>query len=187
MMSETSIAISLLNDFIFCPASIYFHNLDAATDLVLYQSHYQLNGTAVHTAVDKNNYSDKKSVLQGITVYSEEYDLLGKIDVFDIDSGILTERKKHISHIYDGYIFQLYAQYFGLKEMGYKVKELRFYSYDTNQVFRVDLPEKSKEMFIKFKCLLKAIKEFSLEDFKQTNSSKCNNCIYEELCSFSVK
>lgn len=57
-MSENPISISNLNDFIFCPASIYFHLLDYDTDKLTYQDSYQLNGTAAHKAVDSCAYSD---------------------------------------------------------------------------------------------------------------------------------
>jgi hypothetical protein len=39
------IIISNLNDFIFCPASIYFHNLYGSMDTFLYQGASQINGT----------------------------------------------------------------------------------------------------------------------------------------------
>lgn len=93
-MSEHAISISNLNDFIFCPASIYFHGLDAETEKMTYQSSDQLNGTAAHKTVDSATYTTASSILQGITVYSERYDLVGKIDLFDTASGTLRERKK---------------------------------------------------------------------------------------------
>ena len=42
------IQISQVNDFIFCPASIYFHNLYGNTDIMHYHTAYQINGTATH-------------------------------------------------------------------------------------------------------------------------------------------
>lgn len=39
------IVISNINDFIFCPVSIYFHNLYGAENKLMFQSEYQLNGT----------------------------------------------------------------------------------------------------------------------------------------------
>ncbi len=123
-MSETFIPISNLNDFIFCPVSIYFHNLDYDSEEFMYQCNDQINGTAAHKSVDSGNYSSQKSVLTGIPVVCNQYGLYGKIDKFDDYAGILTERKKKIKVIYDGYVFQIYAQYFSLKEMGFSaVKE----------------------------------------------------------------
>lgn len=184
-MSEESISISNLNDFVFCPVSIYFHEIDHDTGKLLYQDSYQLNGTAAHEKTDHGQYSDRISILQGTTVYSEKYNLIGKIDVFDIDRGLLAERKKHISTIYDGYVFQLYAQYFSLIEMGYSVKKLRLYSYDDNKSYFVKLPADDPIMFCKFEELLNRIEQFSFDSFVQDNAAKCSHCIYESLCSFS--
>ena len=76
-MSEYPISISNLNDFIFCPASIYFHGLDYGTDNISYQSPKQLNGSASHKKIDAGEYSTSAHMLQGMTVYSEKYNLLG--------------------------------------------------------------------------------------------------------------
>ena len=54
-------------------------------------------------------------------MYCEKYRLLGKIDIYDGKKKILRERKRQIKQVYDGYIFQLYGQYFSLIEMGYEV------------------------------------------------------------------
>ena len=77
-MSEQPILITQLNDFIFCPVSIYFHSLDEDTDKILYQDSVQLNGSAAHKKSDPAEYSTKKNILQGISVYSEKYNLIGK-------------------------------------------------------------------------------------------------------------
>lgn len=185
-MSENPIAISTLNDFIFCPVSIYFHTLDEEEN-ILSQDIAQINGSHSHRNSDLAVYSTKKSILQGISVYCEEYGLCGKIDVFDTEKSILTERKKKIKAIYDGYVFQMYAQYFALTEMGYDVKKLKLYSMDTNKGYDIDLPEKNQEMSEKFTKLITDMKNFSFDNFKQSNEEKCNNCIYEPLCCFSIK
>lgn len=44
-MSEHPVSITSLNDYIFCPASIYFHALDEGTEKLTYQSTYQINGS----------------------------------------------------------------------------------------------------------------------------------------------
>ena len=69
-MSENPIAISTLNDFIFCPVSIYFHSLETE-EKIMFQDSYQLNGTEAHKSSDAATYSTKKSMLQGISVYCE--------------------------------------------------------------------------------------------------------------------
>lgn len=95
-MSETPITLSHLNDFIFCPASIYFHSLDSGTEKMMYHTEKQINGTAAHNASDRKEYSSRKNVLQAIDVYCERYNIIGKIDVFDCEAGELTERKRKI-------------------------------------------------------------------------------------------
>ncbi len=183
-MSETPLIISNLNDFIFCPVSIYFHSLDNENG-ILNKDSYQLNGTDAHKNSDFATYSTKRSMLQEIGVYCEKYNIVGKIDTFDTKTGMLTERKKKITQIYDGYVFQLYAQYFSLTEMGYTVSKLNLYSMDDNKVYNVILPEKDVDMFEKFENLISEINAFSFDDFIQDNVFKCRKCIYEPLCSYS--
>lgn len=183
---EEIILISYLNDFIFCPISIYFHKLYGNLEQTLYQRDYQINGKSAHKTIDDKTYSTSANILQGIDVYTEEYGILGKIDIFNIKEGILTERKKKIVEIYDGYIFQIYAQYYALKEMGYDVKQIRLHSLEDNKTYNIELPEKDIEMKNKFIKLIKDMREFTFENFKQTNRKKCEKCIYEPSCDRSL-
>ena len=183
---EDPIIISWLNDFIFCPASIYFHQLYGDQDRMLFQCTDQINGTNAHLAIEDGRYSTKKNILQAIPVFCEKYGIVGKIDLFDIATGILTERKKKISTIYDGYVFQLYAQYFSLTEMGYIVKKIRFYAMDTNKSYFIDLPVCNHEMLAKFENTIRELHNFKLELFRQTNIEKCQHCIYEPACDRSL-
>lgn len=184
-MSENPIAISNINDFIFCPVSIYFHALDLDTEKLMYQCEDQLNGSAAHEKTDNGEYSDRTDILQAVSVYCEEYSLFGKIDVFDVKNGVLTERKRSIKTVYDGYVFQLYAQYFALIEMGYNVNEIKLYSMQDNKTYKIPLPNEDKEMFFKFKNTIKQMKSFAFENFEQKNAEKCKRCIYEEMCYYS--
>lgn len=181
------IIFSQLNDFIFCPISIYFHNLFGDTDTMLFQSSDQINGTDAHSAIEDGRYSRRKQILQAIPVYSEQYGLCGKIDIFDNSKGILTERKKKITTIYDGYVFQLYAQYFALTEMGYAVKHICFHSMDDNKTYPVKLPSEDFKMLAKFERTIKDIQNFDPDTYVQTNPAKCQRCIYEPACDRSVR
>ena len=185
-MSEYPVSVSNLNDFVFCPVSIYFHAVEADTEKLTYQDSYQINGAAAHEKSDLGAYSTKKDMLQGVSVYCEKYNLIGKIDTFDAKSGILTERKKKIKTVYDGYVFQLYAQYFALCEMGYTISEIRLYSMDDNKTYKIEKPEECPEVLEKFEKLISDLNSFEFESFVQTNPCKCKMCIYEALCSFSV-
>lgn len=179
---ESYLKISFLNDFIFCPLSIYYHQLYGDLSERLYYGESQLNGKSVHAAVDERRYSTHKNILQSIDIYSDEYKLCGKIDTFDTDTGILTERKKHIDTLYDGYIFQLYAQCLCLREMGYTINKIRFYSSDDNKLYPVELPENDSEMFEKFKTVNNKMQNFDISTFSPNNKEKCQKCIYNNFC-----
>ena len=103
--------------------------------------------------------------------------------MFDKTSGILSERKARIKAIYDGYVFQLYAQYFALSEMGYNVSRLRLYSYEDNKSYSVPPPSQDGVMLQKFEDTIEKIRAFCFEDdIGSLNKQKCLNCIYEPLC-----
>lgn len=182
---EEVILISYLNDFIFCPVSIYFHKLYGNLDKNMYQSTYQISGTDSHKAIDEHKYSSRKNILQGIDIYSSEFGLEGKIDLFDTNKGILTERKYKVNKIYDGYVFQLYAQYYALTEMGYVVNRMRIHSIVDNKNYEIDIPKDNPQMDNEFRKLIDDIHKFDIEKFVQTNRKKCEQCIYEPSCDRS--
>jgi CRISPR-associated protein Cas4 len=182
IVMDDAILISNLNDFIFCPVSIYFHGLYGDRSTITYQGSSQIKGTSAHEAVDKGTYSTRKNIITAMDVYSEKYNLVGKIDMYDSESKILTERKRQIKVIYDGYVFQLYAQYFALCEMGYDVKKIRFHSMVDNKNYDIKLPEEDAEMLHKFETVIEDMKQFTLDKFVQENIEKCRNCIYEPAC-----
>lgn len=181
---EACLPISFLNDFIFCPRSIYFHQLYGRTSQTVYHQAPQVKGLAAHKTVDQQQYTTAATVLQGIDIYSHTYNLMGKLDTFDIQKGLLSERKKKIKVIYDGYIYQLYAQYFALIDMGYKVKKIKLYSMDDNKNYPIQLPQEAPELHKAFEALLIKIRCFRLNaDFKP-NVNKCKHCIYNNLCDY---
>lgn len=185
-MIEYPIIASNINDFIFCPMSIYFHNLYSEQDVLTYHRKEQINGKNAHKNVDANIYSTSKSFICGIDAYSEKYNIHCKIDIYDKNKKMLIERKKKIHKLYDGQIFQLYAQYFSMMEMGYPVQRLRIYSMDDNKNYDILLPNEDLEMLEKYEEILRLMNEFDLEAFEQTNNQKCENCVYESVCSKSV-
>ncbi|MBI5219121.1 MAG: type V CRISPR-associated protein Cas4 [Bacteroidia bacterium] len=184
---EPYIQISFLNDFIFCPRSIYFHQLYSGFKDTIYKQTPQIAGETAHTSIEEKKYSTQKYVLQGIEIFSEQYNLCGKIDVFDSKTGRLTERKREIKTIYDGYVFQVYAQCHALREMGFEVKEIIIHDLVHNKNFPVPLPENDPVMQQKFENLVQQINDFDLlkTDFVP-NKQKCENCIYNQLCDYSL-
>lgn len=183
---DDAICITELNDFVFCPVSIYFHKLYGTMEKMTFQSTVQLNGSAAHKKVDEGTYSTKKNMLMGTDVYCEKYRLIGKIDLLDIDRRMLRERKKKIKQIYDGYVYQVYAQYFALKEMGYEVEKIEIYSMDNHQTYAVKRPEEDVKMFYSFERTIESMHSFDMDAFRQTNIAKCKHCIYEPACDRSL-
>lgn len=183
---ESLWTMTQLNDFIFCPRSLYYSGIYRNTGSTeIYHQAPQLNGRAAHAAVDEGRYSSCKNILQAIFVYCEKYNLVGRIDTFDIGEGLLTERKNSITAVYDGFRYQLYAQYFALTEMGYKVNYMRLYSLKDNVVYPIPLPSPSQVN--DFELTLKCMREWSPERGFIPNPKKCRACIYSALCDFFVE
>lgn len=182
---ENYLSISFLNDFIFCPRSIYFHQLYSNFDDSTYHEDIQRKGRIAHKTIDDKKYSTRKEILQGLYVYSNEFSVCGRIDLFDVKKGLLTERKRKVHKIYDGFIFQVYAQYYCLIEMGYHVWQICIYSLEDNKKYNISLPKDDLEMDSKFKNLIDQIKCFDLEEKFKPNVLKCNKCIYKNLCDYS--
>ena len=175
------IPLSTLNDFIFCPYSIYLHSVYMETAEDIYKATPQTKGTIAHRGVDEKNGSTRKSEIMSLPVYSDEFGISGKIDVYKQDRHLLIERKNNLKHIFRGQIYQLWGQYFCMKEMGYEVERLAFYEISTNKMMDVELPGESGRQE-----LLGFIDKFRSYDPSITpinvNINKCMHCIYCNLC-----
>lgn len=177
------ILITQLNDYIFCPYSIYLKNLFGTHSSMAFSGIKQVDGKNIHSTIDNGKYSTSKHIIQAIDVFSNKYNLYGKIDIFNISTKTLIERKKKVLKIFDGYIFQLYAQYYCLVEMGYEIENLSIYSFDDNKKYEVNPPNIDLKMKNRFFKLLKDMQNFNPEHFVQENIKKCQNCIYSSLCT----
>jgi len=140
----------------------------------------QTLGKISHESIDKNKFSSRKEDITGLTVYSEELGIIGKIDIYKGSDKALIERKYKLVNIYQGQIYQLWAQYFCMLEMGYSINKLSFYSISTNQTFSIDIPDrKNKSELINF---IKKFKSFDPSSVFEINYNKCIHCIYCNLC-----
>lgn len=154
---------------------------------MVFQGKYQVEGKVAHKTIDEKKYSTKSNVIQSLDVVSHQYGVYGKIDLYYADKKEVRERKKFIKKIYDGYVFQVYAQYFALIEMGFLVEKISIHDLTKNQTHPIPLPEKDSMMFMKFKQTIEAIKNYSLLDKSFSPSMhKCEKCIYRELCDYSL-
>ncbi len=177
---ESFIQISKLNDFVFCPYSVYLHSVYEKFSQKTYHSVPQTVGKICHENIEQGRYTTSKWVLQGIEIFSEKYGLIGKADIFDVRTGALVERKYKVKRIFDGYKFQLYAQMFCLEEMGYKVESLYIHSLSDNKRYEIGLPD--AEEIDKFETLIEKIKNYRPGEKFRKNLNKCARCIYKPLC-----
>lgn len=174
------ISISTLNDFIFCPYSIYLHNVYMDADEGLYHAKPQTRGRIAHETVDNKTASNRKDDLLSLPVYSSQYKLMGKVDVYRRKEKMLIERKYQLKQIFQGQIYQLWAQYFCLQEMGYEVERIAFYETSTNKMIPIPLPE--EKGIIQFAAFIESFHQFNPADTIHTNPNKCRHCIYCNLC-----
>ncbi|PZM86775.1 type V CRISPR-associated protein Cas4 [Candidatus Gracilibacteria bacterium] len=189
---ESYIKLTNLNDFIYCPKSIYYHTLYDNYNSKLYHTKAQIEGTLIHQSIDNKTYSSKKNILQGLEVYNDFYKIMGLIDIFDTKTGELIERKTQIykdengkEKIYRGQRYQLWGQMFCLEEMGYEVKSLWIYSVKDNKKYRIYKP--SQKEILEFEQILEKYRKFDLlQKHWRQNLNKCKECIYNELCDYYI-
>jgi len=176
---ESYIPISKINDFLYCPKSLYLHLMYESFDESLFHDKPQTEGRLNHQSIEEKTYSTAKRFIVGKEVYSEKYKIMGKIDIYDTETKTLIERKTKIKQIFDGYKFQLYAQYFCLKEMGYKVKRIILRSLKDNKNYEIPLPTQKDEK--EFEDLINKIWNFDYKQLINHHCSRCNNNIYSVL------
>jgi CRISPR-associated exonuclease Cas4 len=179
---ETFLPISYLNDFVFCPYSIYLHQVYDNSVEDAYSAAPQQKGKQSHQKIDEPNNSKKISntILKGIYVLSNKLGVYGKIDTLYVNKNKLVESKYRINTIYRGYYYQIWAQYFALTEMGFAIEQLAFYSISNNTTHEVAIP--TIENFEELRNHVKKIARFDFEKEISINIEKCKHCIYASLC-----
>lgn len=151
------------------------------SDETMYHATPQTKGKVAHETVDKKTASNRADDILALSVYSEEYGLMGKIDVYRRKEKSLIERKYQLKNIFQGQIYQLWGQMLCLKEMGYEVDSLAFYEISTNKMIPVKMP--SEEDMIQFRDFIARFRNFNpASSYFQVNSNKCRHCVYCNLC-----
>jgi CRISPR-associated protein Cas4 len=140
----------------------------------------QTQGKASHTAIDQKKYSSRKDEIAGMSVYCNELGITGKIDIYKAKEKLLIERKHQLLKIYQGQIYQLWAQYFCMIEMGYEIEKLSFYAISSNTTFPVELPRETQKE--ELKGFIHRFKTFDPQQQIDININKCTHCIYCNLC-----
>ena len=169
----------MLNDFIFCPYSIYLHNIYMDADEETYHAVPQTRGKIAHEATD-NKKSTRKTDIMALPVFCNEIGIMGRIDLYKYEEKHLIERKYKLTKIYQGQLYQLWGECFCMKEMGYEIDRLSFYEISTNKMIPMEIPgEEQKE---ELKNFVRAFKLFNPMESIDVNDNKCTHCIYSPLC-----
>lgn len=176
----TSIPISMLNDFVFCPYSIYLHNIYMEADEDTYHAVPQVIGKISHDTIDNKSYGSSKDIIVSLPVFSNRLGVYGVIDIYDKKRKQLTERKYSLKNIFRGQLYQLWAQYYCMIEMGYSVEKIAFYEKSTNVSHFVSVP--SEEDILELKDAIERVRCFSLDSEFVQDAGKCSHCIYVNLC-----
>lgn len=176
---EQYIPISKINDFLFCPMSLYLHTAYEDFDKREYQEVAQIAGTLAHKNIEGGMYSSAKRFLQSLDVYCEKYNIAGKIDIYDQKEKTLIEIKNKIKGIYTGYKYQLYGEYFCMTDMGYEVKKIFLHSLSDNKRYEISLPDKAETAA--FEKVLEQIRNFKPDDIANHSCPHCQNNIYSPL------
>jgi len=140
----------------------------------------QIQGRASHETIDQKKYSSLKDEFSGMPVCCNELGIVGKIDIYKVSEKLLIERKYKLLKIYQGQIYQLWAQYFCMIEMGYEVEKLAFYAISSNTTFPVEIPENAQKD--ELKGFIQQFKTYNPMQEISVNINKCTHCIYCNLC-----
>lgn len=121
-----------------------------------------------------------------LPIYSDELGIMGVIDIYRGDQHLLIERKNNLKHIYRGQQYQLWAQYFCMIEMGYRIDKIAFYEISTNKMMYQPLPTiKDKE---ELRTFINRFRQYSPMITPITvNPNKCKHCIYCNLCDKTIE
>ena len=174
---EHYLAITTLNDFIFCPYSIYLHEIYHQNREEAYHSAFQSKGKRLHHFIENNQ--DENS-WKNAFVYSEKLKIYGRIDDYNKRTKELIEYKSTVAIAFRGYYYQIWAQFLCLSEMGVEVVHLSFYDFRQDKKIPVTIP--NDEQILELKNHIKKVQEFDFNTDLNPNPNKCKQCIYHHLC-----
>lgn len=180
---ETFLPITYLNDFVFCPYSVYLHQVFDNNAEEVYSAKPQQRGKTAHSDIDtfeKEADTEKSEILKGIYVISTRLGVYGKIDTLYVKEKKLVESKYSIVTLYRGYYYQLWSHYFALTEMGFEVEQLSFYAIKDQKEYPIKIPDEND--FQELRNHIRNIARFDFESEITINPEKCKRCIYAALC-----
>ena len=151
------------------------------SDEDMYKATPQLSGGNAHSAINNRSSTTRKDDIMALPVYSDELGLTGIIDIYKGEQHLLIERKNNLKQIFRGQIYQLWAQYFCMIEMGYHIEKIAFYEISTNKMMYQPIPsDKDKAELVTF---IQKFRDYSPDTTHfVVNPNKCRHCIYCNLC-----
>lgn len=173
---DSAITISAINDFLFCPKSLYLHSVYSSFDTSIYHDTPQTVGSITHENIEDQTYTTSKHILQGLSVYSNKLGIKGKIDVYDAKNKYLIERKYRVKQVYTGFKYQLYAQMYCLEEAGFSVKRLFLHSLSDNKRYEIPMPGKEEKK--EFEDVIAKMKSFDAVSIRNHTCRHCAHNIY---------
>ncbi len=176
---DSAISISNINDFLYCPKSLYLHSIYSSFGINTYHDTPQTKGSIAHENIEKGQYTTSAHILQGLSVFSNKLGIKGKIDIYDSQKHWLIERKYRVKQIYPGFKYQLYAQMYCLDEAGMPVERLFVQSLSDNKRYEVPLP--TPEEKLEFENTIRKIRSFKPSDIRSHLCFHCDNNIYDLL------
>jgi CRISPR-associated protein Cas4 len=150
------------------------------TDEDNYHATPQTRGKFAHQSIDNKVASTKRTDIMSLTVCSNKLNIVGKIDLYHQDTQQLIERKYEIKQIYQGQIYQLWAQYFCMIEMGYVVKSIAFYEISRNRMIPIDIPDEKE--YNALMTFINYYRAYNPSMLIPINQNKCIHCVYCNLC-----
>jgi len=144
----------------------------------------QVNGKAAHKEIDSRTFSKSENDVQSLKVFSCELGLMGVIDLYRKDEKHLVELKTKVGdNLFLGQKAQLWAQYYCLSEMGYRVERISVYEKSTGIFHDVKIPDNDDKQVLT--DLIRKFREFDFSQKIEINTKKCTHCIYCNLCPYT--
>ena len=179
---EDIIAISALNQFIFCPRRCALMHVEG----IWSANEHTAKGTILHTHADERGYEviGNAKLLRALPLYSNQYGLSGKADIVEVRGKeiIPVEYKKGKKREFDNDNIQLAAQALCLEEM-FNVEIKHGYIYHASS-------KKRREVFIDKALRTETIKTIEIvrellahENIPQAEyKPRCEGCSLYNIC-----
>lgn len=176
------IAISTLNQFIFCPRRCALMHVEG----IWSANEHTAKGTILHTHADERGYEviGNAKLLRALPLYSTQYGLSGKADIVEIrgEETIPVEYKKGKKRVFDNDNIQLTAQALCLEEM-FQTKISRGFIYHASSKKRreVTIDESLRTETIK---TIEIVRELLAHENipKAEYKPRCEGCSLYNIC-----